>query len=75
VNKLETSNIKLLNEITKMKKREMYILNGKDPDEISEYRLEMVEVEPRKQGKVPTLNFTKIDEWREKDYLASLLRK
>lgn len=59
-----------------MKKREMYILNGQDPEEISSYHLEMMEVESKNDDWwVPKLNLQKIEEWREKDYLASLLWK
>lgn len=44
---LEKSNIKLLNEITRMKKREMYILNVNDPEEISTYELDFMDVESK----------------------------
>lgn len=37
VQNLEKSNISLMNEISRMKKRELFILNGKDPDEISTF--------------------------------------
>ena len=72
---LEKSNIKLLNEITWMKKREMYILNGEDPEEIEDYKLDFLEIDSRSEKWVPWLNLSKIEEWREKDYLTSLLRK
>lgn len=72
---LEKSNIKLLNEITRMKKREMYILNGEDPEEIEDYKLDFLEIDSRSEKWVPWLNLSKIEEWREKDYLTSLLRK
>lgn len=46
---LEKSNIKLLNEITRMKKREMYILNGEDPEEIEDYKLDFLEIDSRSE--------------------------
>lgn len=74
VQNLEKSNISLMNEISRMKKRELFILNGKDPDEISTFRFETQKVDSEtKPSKVPALNLNKIEEWREKEYLASLL--
>ena len=40
---LEKSNIMLMNEIHKMKRRELNILNNTDPDEIPEYDPNMIE--------------------------------
>jgi len=58
-----------------MKKRELFILNGKDPDEISNFEFDTIKHSDRYPLKVPLLDLTQIEEWREKEYLASLLRK
>ena len=58
-----------------MKRRELNILNNTDPDEIPEYDPNMIESSEPLDPWVPKLNFTKIFHWREREYMASLLRK
>ena len=74
---LTKSNTGLMDEIARMKKREMNLLNNTDPDEISSFgpMLAGGSDGSTRDLPVPKLNLTKIMEWREKEYIASLMRK
>ena len=75
VQMLEKSNIMLMNEIHMMKRWELNILNNTDPDELPEFDPNIVQENESKDPWVPKLNLTKIFHWREREYMASLLRK
>ena len=55
-----------------MKSREYNILNNVDPDEIQEFKVDKTIEEKKKSDPVPQLDLSKIHEWREREYLASL---
>jgi len=74
---LEASNAALIKEIQTMKKREQIILNNIDPEEISDFGalFKASEADESEKATVPKLNLTKILEWWEREYIASLQRK